>query len=120
MSDKILFTFERMEPKKYPEPRDIRMQLSKQMCYKYKDKPLSSIPLSTEILLKTIKPKDPTKAEILLLKYKVLIEDWEETREMKDIIFTSKMFRWAKNHPPEFGEGPDCAGYNDGGGHGGY
>jgi hypothetical protein len=120
MSDKILFSYERMEPRKYPEPRDIRMQLNKQICFKYKNKPLSDIPLSTEIILKTIKPKDPTKAEILLLKYKVCIEDWEETREMKDVIFNPKNFRWVKNPPPEYGEVDHGGGDPCGGGHGGY
>ena len=119
--DKIFFSYERMEPFKYPVPRDVRTQLLKKICTKYKDKPLSAIPLSTEIILKTIKPKDPSKAEILLLKYKIILEDWEEIRKIDNIMFNSKMFRWMPNPPDEHGEGPDCGGGDPrGGGLGGY
>jgi len=99
--DRLYFVYERMEPFLYPEPRTVRIDLEKKLCYKYKDTKVSKIPLSTEIILKVLKPKDPTKADKILLKYKVVILDWEETREMKDVIFTKEMFRWAKNDEPE-------------------
>jgi len=121
MTERIYFSYERMEPFRYPDPRDLRMQLSKQMCYKYKDCKISKIPLSTEIILKTIKPKDPAKAEIILLKYKVLNVDWEEVRNIKDTTFTSKMFRWQKAEEVDYEGGADHGGGDPcgGGGHGG-
>ncbi len=95
MSDKIYFMYERMEPFKYPEPRDLRAQLERLLTTKYKNEPLSKIVLSTEFVLKSIKPKDGSP-ERPLLKYKVVNIDWEDTREIVDIIFDRKMFRWMK------------------------
>jgi len=95
MSDKIYFMFERMEPKRYPEPRDVRIQLEKFMVSKYQDISISKITLSTEIILKSLKPKDGS-LEKPLLKYKIINIDWEETRKIKDIKFNKKMFRWQK------------------------
>ncbi len=95
MSDKIYFMYERMEPQRYPEPRDIRSQLERYMIMKYKNESISKITLSTEFVLKSIKPKDGSP-ERPLLKYKVINLDWEDTREIKDINFDRKMFKWAK------------------------
>ncbi len=120
MADKIYFEYERMEPMKWPEPRDIRSQLRTLMINKYKDKPISKITLSTEFILKSIKPKDGSP-ERPLLKYKVILLDWEDTREMKNIMFDIKMFRWVRNPSSDYGGGNvDYGGYNEGGGHGGY
>jgi hypothetical protein len=94
MADKIYFVYERLEPFKYPEPRDIRNQLEKKFRYKYKDKPLSSITLSTEVILKSLKLKD--EIEKPLLKYRIVNLDWEDTKKIKDITFENKMFRWQK------------------------
>lgn len=102
MSDKIYFMYERMEPHRYPEPRDIRSQLEKRIVAKYKDQPISKITLSTEFILKSIIPKDGS-AERPLLKYKVINVDWEDTREIKDINFDNKMFKWIKGDEPEYG-----------------
>ncbi len=96
MDGKIYFEYERMEPFKWPEPRDVRMQLEKNMLHKYKDQPISKITLSTEIILKSIKFKDGG-LEKPLLKYKVINIDWEETRGMKNVKFDRKMFKWIKN-----------------------
>lgn len=102
MSDKIFFMYERMEPFKYPEPRDLRSQLERRMAAKYKDQPISKITLSTEFILKSIIPKDGSP-ERPLLKYKVINLDWEETREIKDVKFEKKMFKWMKAEEPEYG-----------------
>jgi hypothetical protein len=102
MSDKIYFAYERMEPFRYPEPRDIRSQLERHIIGKYKDQPISKITLSTEFVLKSIVPKDGSP-ERPLLKYKVINADWEDTREIKDIIFDRKMLRWMKGDEPEYG-----------------
>ena len=96
---KIYFVFERMDPFKWPEPRDIRSQLQKLITAKYKDKPISKITLSSEFILKSLKPKDGSP-EKPLLKYKVINQDWEETREIKDVIFNNNMFRWTKGDEP--------------------
>ena len=56
--DKIYFTYERMEPIRYPEPRDIRMILQKKCCSIYKDVNISNIPYSTEIIIKSIKSEN--------------------------------------------------------------
>ena len=101
MSDKIYFMFERMEPLKWPEPRDVRTQLQKLIVTKYKDKPISKITLSTEFILKSYKPKDGSP-ERPLLKYKVINEDWEQTREIKDVNFNNKMFRWVKGEEHDY------------------
>jgi len=58
--------------------------------------------LSTEIILKTLKFKDPAKAEKILLKYKVINVDWEDTRNMKDVIFNNKMFKWIKTEEVDY------------------
>ncbi len=108
MSNKVFFEYERMEPFKYPEPRDLRMQLEKQMVSKYSGKELSKISFSTEFVLKSIKPKSGG-AEIILLKYRVINVDWEDTRELADIKFSKKMLKWVKN------EEQDYADYGDGG-----
>jgi hypothetical protein len=101
MSNKIYFTYERMDPRMYPEPRDLRSQLERRMVAKYKDGPLSKITLSTEFILKSIKPKDGSP-ERPILKYKVINLDWEDTREMKDINFDKKMFRWTKGEEQDY------------------
>lgn len=102
MSDKIYFSYERMEPIRYPEPRDIRIQIQRAMISKYKDKKLSEIPLSTELILKFIKSKDETPDKILL-KYKVINVFWEEVRKIKNINFEPKMFRFMKGDEPDHG-----------------
>jgi len=109
MSDKLFFMYERMEPFKYPEPRDLRNQLERRMVAKYKGQPISKITLSNEFILKSIIPKDGSP-ERPLLKYKVINVDWEDTREIKDINFDSKMFRWMKNEEPDY-ECTDAGGY---------
>lgn len=93
--------YERMEPKRYPEPRDLRMQLEKHMMMKYRNKSLSEISLSTEIILKSIKPKNGG-AEIPILKYKVINVDWEDTRGIKDVIFEKKLFKWMKSEENDY------------------
>lgn len=95
--------YERMDPFKYPEPRDIRNQLERRMINKYKDDPISKITLSTEFIIKSIKPKDGSP-ERPLLKYKVVNLDWEDTREFKNINFDRKIFRWAKEEEHEYGD----------------
>lgn len=102
MADKIYFTFERMEPFKWPEPRDIRTQLETRMTKKYNDEPISKITLSSEFVLKSIKPKDGSP-ERPLLKYKVINIDWEATREIEDVKFNKKMFRWVKSEEADYG-----------------
>jgi hypothetical protein len=102
MKDRIYFSYERMEPMKYPEQRDTRMKLTKYICDMYKNKPISDIPLSTEIILKTLKPKDPSKADIILLKYKVINEDWDNTRYDKDTIFINSLFKWVKEEEIDY------------------
>lgn len=100
--DKIHFEFERMEPLLYPSPKNIRLELYKQMCIKYKDTKIYKIKLSTEIILKTIKFKDPIKAEKILLKYKVVNLDWESTRSDKTTLFNSKMLKWEKTEEIDY------------------
>ncbi len=90
-----------MEPHKYPEPRDLRSQLERRFMAKYKDEPLSKITLSSEFVLKSLKPKDESSGRPLL-KYKIINLDWEDTREMKDIIFDRKMFRWTKGDEQDY------------------
>ena len=102
MADKIYFMYERMEPMMYPEPRDIRMQLEKRMIHKYKDQPVSKITLSTEFVLKSLTQKDGSP-ERPLLKYKIINVDWEDTRELKNVIFDRKMFKWAKAEEQDYG-----------------
>lgn len=95
---KLYFYYERMEPFKWPDPRDLRAQLSKRMITKYKGQNISKIPLSTEFVLKFTR-NEP------VLKYKIVILDWDEgleTRKIKNIKFTEKMFRWVKEDQ-EFG-----------------
>jgi hypothetical protein len=94
MSDRIFFSYERMEPLKYPTPKDIRNILYKKFCYTYKNIDISKIPLSTEFIIKSIKYKDVTKADYILLKYKVTNIDWEDIREIKGEIFNPKNFKW--------------------------
>lgn len=94
MSDRIFFSYERMEPHRYPSPRGIKNMLYKNFCNMYKNTDISKIPLSTEFIVKSIKYKDTTKADYILLKYKVTNIDWEEIREIKGIKFNSKNFRW--------------------------
>ncbi len=94
MTDRLYFTYERLSPFVYPEPHDVKNQLLKKFCYEYKNRPLSDILLCTEIVLKTLKPKDPTKAERPLLRYKIVSEDWEEIRTNKKTIFNPSMFRF--------------------------
>jgi hypothetical protein len=96
-----------MEPLKYPEPRDIRTQLEKRIVGKYKDQPISKITLSTEFILKSIKPKDGSP-ERPLLKYKVINVDWEDTREIEDIKFDKKMFKWVKGDEPNYDDSGAC------------
>jgi len=91
--DRLYFIYERMEPKRYPEPRDIRLDLKKLMVAKYKDQPLTKITLSTEFILKSIKPSDGSP-ERPILKYKVINCQWDMTKEISDIKFDKKMFRW--------------------------
>lgn len=84
-----------MEPMAYPAPRDLRAQLQRAMCNRYKDTKVSKIPLSTEIILKTLKFKDPEKPEKPLLKYKVINNDWDLLQDLND-TFDSRMFAWIK------------------------
>jgi hypothetical protein len=93
MSDKIYFTLERMEPKRYPEPRDIKKQLLFKMMNKYKGNPISSIDESTEFVLKSLKATE-SMPERPILKYRVLNIDWEDTRKITDVKFESRMFKW--------------------------
>jgi hypothetical protein len=86
-----------MEPLKYPEPRNIRQILQSKMCGKYKNAKISEIPLSTEFILKSIKPKDTAKAEIILLKYQVINVDWDQMKLIADMTFHSNMFKFIKN-----------------------
>lgn len=108
--NKIYFEFERMEPFKYPEPRDIRSQLEKRMITKYVNKPISNITLSTEFILKSIIPKDGSP-EKPILKYRVINIDWDDTREIKDINFDRKMFKWMKNEEPDYEYTDSAGGY---------
>ena len=118
---RIYFEYERMEPFKWPEPRDIRTQLETRMFGKYKDSKISKIPLSTEFILKVIKAKSADQADKILLKYKVVNVDWEQTREMSDEVFDRKMFKWVKGDGGDYGGGGgDMGGDFGGGGHGGY
>ncbi len=94
MNERLYFTYERMEPKIYPEPHDIKSQLMKKFFYEYNNRPLSDILLSTEFVLKSLKPKDPKKIERPLLKYRIISEDWEDIRKNKQVIFNPKMFRF--------------------------
>ena len=94
MNGRIYFTYERMEPFKYPEPRDIRAILQRKFCSVYKDSDVSNIPYSTEIVVKFIKSKDLNKADYTLLKYKIVNVDWEEIRNIKKVKFNLKNFRW--------------------------
>jgi hypothetical protein len=94
MEDKIFFTYERMEPFKYPSPRDLRSQLMVIICNMYKDIIIGKIPYSTEIVLKSIKSKDPEQPDKILLKYKIVSFDWEDLRHIKDVKFNKKMFKW--------------------------
>jgi hypothetical protein len=89
---KIYFYYERMEPMSWPEPRDIRMQLSTKIKRKYNNSRVSKIPLSTEVILKEFRNE-------IKLKYKVVLCEWDigmKTREMKEITFNPKMFAWTK------------------------
>lgn len=94
MSDRLFFIYERMEPLRYPEPRDIRSILQRKYCGIHKGVDISDLPYSTEIIVKSIKAKDPSKADHILLKYKVINVDWEELRHEKNIKFDSSDFRW--------------------------
>lgn len=99
MFKKIYFTYERIQPLSYPEPRTIRSDLSSIFIKKYKNKPLSSIPPSTTFTIKKIKNKP-------VLSYKIINLDWDSeinTRQIHDILFDSKMFEWAKNDEPDHG-----------------
>jgi hypothetical protein len=108
--DKIFFEFSRMEPFKWPEPRDIRIQLESLMIAKYKNVPVSKITLSTEFVLKSLKLKNGSP-EKPLLKYKVINIDWEDNRELKSIIFDKKMFRWTKGEETFNADNCDMGGY---------
>lgn len=100
---KISFEFERMEPFKYPDPRDLRSQLKRKMCWIHNNKKISEIPLCTEIILKYLKSKNSEKPDRPLLKYKIINLDWEETKFIKTDKFSEKNFSWMKEYN-EFGE----------------
>ncbi len=94
MTDRLYFTYERLPPFLYREPRDIRNQLMGKFCYEYKDKPLSNILLSTEFVLKVIKSKDPSKTDKPILRYRIVSVDWEDIRTDKKTLFTRSMFKF--------------------------
>lgn len=83
-----------MEPMHYPEPRDIKVQLMRKFNFLYKNCNISDIPYSTEIILKSIKNKDPSKLDHILLKYRIINTDWEELRHEKGVKYNSHDFRW--------------------------
>ncbi len=94
MNDRLFFTYERLEPKLYPEPRDIKSQLQRKFCNIYKDKLLSDILLSTEFTIKSIKSNDLSKSDKILLKYKIVSIDWDEIKHNKKVTFKQEMFRF--------------------------
>lgn len=93
MDERLYFTYERMAPFLYPNSRNIRQLLTSMFCNMYKNSRLSDIPYTTEIIVKSIKNKDPTKIDHILLKYRVINVDWEELRYIKDVMFDPKKFR---------------------------
>lgn len=87
---KLYFYYERTDNGKFKDPKDLRNKLYSLMIMKYENKPLSDIPLSTELFIKMFSGR-------VILKYKVINEEWGEgieTRTIKDIIFNKKMFEW--------------------------
>jgi hypothetical protein len=84
----ILVYYERAEPLAYPEPRDVRTQLHQRMCKLYNGKKVKTIPLSTEIVLKTLKFKSGPRP---VLVYKVIIDNWEETREDNGLFNSNEL-----------------------------
>ncbi len=97
---RVMFTYERMEDGvKLREQRDTRTRLEYLINKKYEDQPFSKIPLSTELYLKYFNGKR-------VLKYKVLNVEWEEgieTRTMKNVLYTPKMFKWLIEDTSEYG-----------------
>lgn len=94
---RVLFTYERMEDgfSKF-EPRDVRTKLEALINKRYDGKPLSNIPFSTELYLRYFNGKR-------ILKFQVTNVEWEEgieTRTMKKVIYSSKMFRWLNTEEP--------------------
>lgn len=104
MDNRLYFTYERMLPLKWPEPRNVKLILLKMFCNIYKNSYLSDIPYSTEIIVKSIKNKDPTKMDHILLKYKIVNVDWEELRSIKDVKFELKNFRWINTTEKNYDE----------------
>jgi hypothetical protein len=94
MNERLYFTYERIAPFLYPIPRNIRQILMRMFCGMYKNSKLSDIPYTTDIIVKSIKNKDPAKIDHILLKYRIINIDWEELRSIKDIIFDPKKFRF--------------------------
>lgn len=93
-----------MEPLRYPEPRDIKSKLMSIFCGINKNSMLSDIPYTTEIIVKSIKNKDPSKADYILLKYKVINVDWTDLRELKNVKFDPKKFRWINTTEKNYDE----------------
>lgn len=96
---RIYIYYERIEPMAYPAPRDIRSLLHSKMCKIYKDEKISKIPLTTEITLKSLKFKNGTEKPVL--RYNVILNNWEETREDKELFHPSYL-TWCKEEQ-EFG-----------------
>lgn len=90
---RIFIYHERIEPMAYPVPRDLRSQLLNKMGKIYKDKKISNIPLTTEIIIKSLKFKNGTEKPVL--RYNVIVDNWEETRIDKDLFYKS-YFTWCK------------------------
>ena len=101
---RLYFYYERIQSEtSQPDPRNVRTLLSKLMINRYKGEPLSKILLSTELYVKGIGGRK--------INYKVINSEWEEgieTRTMKDINFTEKMFTWMKSEEPEAYDSIDC------------
>lgn len=93
MASPIFIYYERIEPKAYPAPRDLRSQLHTKMCKIYKDQKINKIPLTTEITLKNLKFKNGTEKPVL--RYNVIINNWEETRTDKEQFHPSYLV-WCK------------------------
>jgi hypothetical protein len=93
MDERLYFTYERISPFLYPNPRNIKQLLTSMFFKEYKNSRLSDIPYTTEIIVKSIKNKDPTKMDYVLLKYRIINVDWEELRSIKDVNFDPKKFR---------------------------
>lgn len=98
---RVYFHFERLaDGVKLRDPRDVKSKLGSLMKKKYDGKPLSEIPLSTELFIKMFGGKR-------ILKYKIINTDWDEdsieTRKMKKDIFTTNMFVWVRAEENEYG-----------------